>query len=159
MWWRSKRKDFEQRGNKGNKDAMRRLVQSGEVPGILGYLDGEPVGWCSVSPRETLGSLNRSPVLKRIDNEAVWSIVCFFVAKEYRGAGITAALIDSAIDYVHRQGGRILEAYPRIDTGEQLPAVSSFMGTDRMFAQAGFIKVAQPSSVRSIYRLTIPESE
>ncbi len=159
MWWRSKRKDFEQRGNSGNKEAMRKIIQGGEVPGILGYLDGKPVGWCSVSPRETMGSLNRSPVLKRIDDEEVWSIVCFFVADGYRGKGIAGALINSAIEYVRAQGGRILEAYPRIATGEQLPPVSTFMGTDWMFEQAGFTKVAQPSSVRTIYRLSISASD
>jgi predicted GNAT family acetyltransferase len=106
-----------------------------------------------------MGSLNRSPVLKRIDDEAVWSIVCFFVADECRGRGIVGALINSAIEYVRAQGGRILEAYPRVDTGEQLPPVSSFMGTDRMFEQAGFSKISQPSSIRTIYRLSVTDSE
>ena len=68
MWWRITRSQFDINKNTGNKLAMKNLVDSGEVPGILAYLGGRPVGWCSVAPREKYASLNRSPVLKRIDD-------------------------------------------------------------------------------------------
>jgi hypothetical protein len=73
MWWRTTRSQFKKQGNDGNRQAMKDIVDSGEVPGILAYADGEPVGWCSVAPREHYGSLNRSPVLKRLDDKPVWS--------------------------------------------------------------------------------------
>ncbi|HZX14011.1 MAG TPA: hypothetical protein VFF49_06395, partial [Thermodesulfobacteriota bacterium] len=43
---------------KKNKGAMRNIVNSGEIPGLLAYSDGKPVGWCSVAPRERFPSLN-----------------------------------------------------------------------------------------------------
>ena len=76
MWWRLSRREFEDQQGEGNRRAMKAIVESGHVPGILGYLDGKPVAWCSVSPREQYASLNRSRILKRIDDTPVWSIVC-----------------------------------------------------------------------------------
>jgi len=68
MWWRTTRSQFEKQGGEGNRRAMKNIVDSGEVPGIIAYADGQPVGWCSVAPRDSYGSLNRSPVLKRLDD-------------------------------------------------------------------------------------------
>ena len=99
MWWRLTRREFEEGQGEGNRKAMHSIVSDGEVPGILAYERGKVVGWCSVSPRESYGSLNRSPVLKRLDDTEVWSIVCFYVAKEHRRKGLVKKLILAAIPY------------------------------------------------------------
>jgi GNAT superfamily N-acetyltransferase len=155
MWWRLKRKEFEENQNEGNRRAMLGLVESGEVPGILAYLDGEPVGWCSIAPREQFGALNRSPSLKRIDDEPVWSLVCFFVAREWREKGIARGLISCAIEYVKERGGRTVEAYPTTREGKALPPVSSFMGTRSLFEQAGFKEVSRGSGSKILVRYKI----
>jgi GNAT superfamily N-acetyltransferase len=155
MYWRTTRSQFEKQGNPGNRQAMHQIVQSGEVPGILAYHAGEVVGWCSVAPRDSYPSLNRSPVLKKLDDEPVWSIVCFYIAREHRGRGLTLALIQAAIDYVREQGGRIVEAYPTRPRGRQLPPVSSYMGLPALFEQAGFVECAQPSKAKLIMRYYI----
>ena len=51
MLWRLSRKQFDSQKGDGNRKAMMALVASGEVPGLLGYFDGRPVGWCAVAPR------------------------------------------------------------------------------------------------------------
>lgn len=167
MWWRTTRKQFEQQAGEGNRQAMRELVFSGEVPGILAYSTvaspdepaGGPlkqaVGWCSVAPRSSFGSLNRSPVLKKIDDTPVWSIVCFYIDKSQRGKGLTLALIQAAVEYVRSQGGKVLEAYPTVVREKRLPPVSSFMGLPAVFEQAGFVEVARPSKSKVIMRYTI----
>ncbi|MCH7586691.1 MAG: GNAT family N-acetyltransferase [Chloroflexi bacterium] len=156
MWWRSKRSEFEERHWAGNRKAMKEIVDSGMVPGILAYQDGVPAAWCSVAPREHYGSLNRSPVLKRLDDTPVWSIVCFYVGKEYRKGGMLAALIRGAIEYVRDQGGKIVEAYPTVPKeGVRMPPVSSFMGLPSAFEKAGFVEVARPSKSKVILRYTI----
>ena len=81
MWWRLKRADFDRQKGNGNKKSLQAIIDSGEVPGILAYWRGEPVAWCSVAPREKFPVLDRSRVLKRVDETPVWSIVCFFVEK------------------------------------------------------------------------------
>ncbi len=154
MWWRLKRKEFESNGSRGNRSAFKQIVAQGEVAGILGYEDSDPVGWCSVAPREQFGALERSPVLKRIDDEPVWSLVCLYVKKERRGGGVAMEMIGGAIDYVRKQGGGIVEAYPHRGTGE-LEAVSSYMGTVEMFTRMGFEQVAEPSKAKAIVRMNV----
>ena len=58
MGWRlaSPQQYLKQKGN-ANKNAMHALVKSGCVPGLLAYVDDEPVGWCSVAPREEFPAL------------------------------------------------------------------------------------------------------
>lgn len=155
MYWRISRKRFEAQQGEGNRRAMRALVDSGQVPGILAYEGDRAVGWCSVAPREDFASLNRSPVLKSIDDEPVWSIVCFFIARDWRGQGLSAALIQAAVDYVRQQGGRTIEAYPYVPRSDKVPPVSNFMGFPGLFDRLGFVEVARPSAAKRIYRYMI----
>jgi GNAT superfamily N-acetyltransferase len=155
MWWRTSRSQFEKQGNEGNRQAMKAIVESGEVPGIIAYLDEQPAGWCSVAPRETYASLNRSHVLKRLDDKPVWSIVCFYVDKAHRGQNLTLELIRGAIDYVRGQGGQIVEAYPTQPGSGRLPPVSSFMGIPAVFGGAGFVECARPSKSKVVMRYYI----
>jgi GNAT superfamily N-acetyltransferase len=152
MWWRSTRREFEARKGAGNRRAMQAIVDSGKVPGLLGYLENMPVGWCSLAPREDFSSLERSPVLKRLDDLPVWSIVCFYIAKDFRGQGIAEALIGAALDYVKNRGGSIVEAYPTPPKQSPLAPVSSYMGLPAMFARAGFVECARPSRSKWIMR-------
>jgi len=81
MLWRLTRKEFEQQKGEANRQAMKTIVESGEIPGLLAYSEKQPVAWCSVAPRENFPALERSRVLKKIDDKPVWSISCFFIHK------------------------------------------------------------------------------
>ena len=152
MWWRLTRSEFEERKGARNRRAMKRLVESGQVPGLLAYSDGEPVAWCSVAPRESFPSLARSRILAPVDDKPVWSVVCFFVRKDLRNRGITTALLRHAVAYVREQGGRILEGYPvEPRTGVTAP-VFAFTGISSAFKRAGFREVARRSPTRPIMR-------
>jgi GNAT superfamily N-acetyltransferase len=155
MWWRQTRGEFAERHGERNRRAMRRIVESGEVPGILAYIKGEAVGWCAVAPRERYSSLERSRVLKRLDDEPVWSIVCLFVAREHRGEGVAEALIRGAADYAASRGARVVEAYPTMPRGRRLPDISSFMGVPAQYEKAGFTTRARPSAARAVMRRTV----
>ncbi len=61
-----------------NRRAMKALVDRATVPGLIGYENGVPVAWVSLGPREDYAKLRRSPVMKPVDDRAVWSIICFF---------------------------------------------------------------------------------
>jgi GNAT superfamily N-acetyltransferase len=155
MWWRVTRREFEENHGSRNRSAMKRIVDSGEVPGILAYADGDPVGWCSVAPRERFASLERSRVLRRIDDAPVWSIVCFYVSRDFRGTGLSGVLVRAAVDYVRSEGGRIVEAYPTVPRGRRLQSASSFMGLPSWFERAGFEECARPSRAKAIMRYRI----
>lgn len=159
MWWRTTRSQFEQQHGEGNRLAMKGIVNSGEIPGILLYSKGEPVGWCSVAPRERYASLKRSHVLKRLDQTPVWSVVCFYVAKGHRNQGVMERLIRAAIEYVQQEGGRVVEAYPTQPKSGSLPPVSSFMGVPSVFEKAGFVECKRPSKSKVIMRYFIEDQE
>ena len=155
MWWRETRSEFDKNGNEGNRKAMKALVDSGVVPGILAYENGQPVGWCSVAPREDYASLNRSPVLKPIDERPVWSIVCFFIHKDHRSQGVGLQLIGGAVQYAKDNGADIVEAYPTKPRGKRLDPASSYMGIPKVFKSAGFEKVGDPSPAKAIMRFYV----
>ena len=141
MYWRLTRREFNQGCGANNKAALRSLVERGVVPGIIAYRDSQPAGWVSIAPRDQLGSLERSPTLKRLDEQPVWSIVCFYVPKEHRG-GMLRILIDGAVQYARLRGAKIVEAYPTITHKSSLP-VDRYMGTVEAFRAAGFEQEGQ----------------
>ena len=158
MYWRLKRIEFNQRNAEGRRLEMEQIIHSGRVPGILAYHEGQPVGWCSVAPRDEFPVLDRSWTLKRVDEQPVWSIVCFFVSPPYRGQGLGQWLIKAAVDYAREQGARIIEAYP-LDSRKAWDApVEGYMGLVSTFEKAGFQVVIQRSHTRSIMRCTVTDS-
>ena len=60
MWWRVAGKDWSAQRGEGNRAAFKDVVDSGEVPGIIGYLDGEPAAWCAIAPRDAHMRLAKS---------------------------------------------------------------------------------------------------
>lgn len=152
MWWRIKRSEFEKGQGEGNRLAMQAIVASGEVPGLLAYRAGEPVAWCSVAPREAFPVLDRSPVLKRVDDLPVWSVVCFFFARRYRAKGLSSVLLKAAVDYAVSQGAKIVEGYPIEPKKRDAPAIYAFTGMASTFRKAGFVEVARRSPSRPILR-------
>ena len=155
MWWRIKRKDFERQQGGQNREAMKAIVLGNEVPGILGYIDDKPVAWCSIAPREAFPVLDRSPVLKRVDDKPVWSIVCFFIEKQHRRRGLSSLLLSSALDYAKNEGCTIVEAYPVVAKKEHAPAMYLFTGLVSTFEKAGFVEVCRRSPLRPIMRYTL----
>lgn len=99
-------------GRRDNKRELCDLVEAGTVPGLIGYSGREPIGWISLGPREDYAKLQRSPIMKPVDEKPVWSIVCTFVGKAHRGAGFQRRLLQAAIDHARANGVRLLEAYP-----------------------------------------------
>jgi len=151
MFWRLSRSQFDKQKGEGNRKALKNIVDSGEIPGILACSGDQPVAWCSVAPRENYQVLERSRVLKRIDEKPVWSVVCFFVAKPFRGKGVTVPLLRAAVDYAEKHGAKIVEGYP-IESEKTLPASFVWTGLTSMFLRAGFVEVARGSETRPIMR-------
>jgi len=156
MWWRLKRSEFEKQKGEGNRRAMKAIVESGEVPGILAYAGSIPVGWCSVAPRTRFPVLDRSRILKRFDDTPVWSVVCFFIEKTHRNRGVSLQLLRAAIDYVKGEGGTILEGYPVEPKKGRLPAPFAWTGLSSAFKKAGFVEVIRRSGGRPMMRFSIP---
>jgi GNAT superfamily N-acetyltransferase len=154
MWPRLARSQYETQKGARNKRAMKKLVDGGRTPGIIAYRDGRPIGWCSVAPREEFLRLERSRILKPVDGQPVWSVVCFFIAKEHRGGGLSASLLKVAIDFVRERGGRVVEGYPVEPQKKQADAFM-WTGPASAFVKAGFKEVERRSETRPIMRYAI----
>jgi GNAT superfamily N-acetyltransferase len=137
-----------------NKRAMRKLVEAGPPPGLIGYRDGVPIGWISLGPREHFAKLEKSPVMKPVDDAKVWSVICFVVPSPYRGEGVAKALLDGARAWAKKQGAKILEAYP-IDKEGRGDDQNYWFGTRSMFDAAGFEEVARRKPTRPVMRLRL----
>ncbi|HEX2921552.1 MAG TPA: GNAT family N-acetyltransferase [Bacteroidales bacterium] len=144
MYYRTTSTEFKD-GIKGdrNKNSMKKIISDGKPAGLLGLLNGEPVAWCAFAPREHFIRLERSRYHKRIDNEAVWSIPCFFIGKNHRHKGLSNLLLKGAIEYAKDHGIKIIEAYPLVPAHKPVPETSAWYGIFTTFQQAGF-KVVNP---------------
>jgi GNAT superfamily N-acetyltransferase len=155
MWWRLKKRDFDAQKGEGNRNAMKEIVASGRVPGILAYYEELPVGWCSVAPREEFIRLEGSKILKPVDHQPVWSIMCLFVAKKYRRRGVSTRLLTAAVEYVRERGGEIVEGYSVEPKKEKMPDAFAFHGLAAAYREAGFNEVIRRSETRPIMRYFI----
>ncbi len=155
MWWRQTHARFMQNRGEANRRAMREIVRSGVVPGIIAYDGVVPVGWCSVAPREDFTRICRSPVIGPIDDEPVWSVACFVVGRSARGRGVMRALLSAAVGHAAGHGARIVEGYPKDTAVKHYSAADLYVGTVSLFEAAGFTEAARRSPTRPIMRYRI----
>jgi GNAT superfamily N-acetyltransferase len=137
-----------------NRAAFKAVVDGGTFTGLIGYRGREPVGWISFGPRGDFAKLVRSPVMKPVDDEPVWSIICFVVPAPYRSQGVARALLDAAVDYARRKKIRLLEAYP-VDKPKRSNDEFMWFGAASMFDHAGFGEVARRRPTRPVMRLAL----
>jgi ribosomal protein S18 acetylase RimI-like enzyme len=137
-----------------NRSQLKELVEAGRPPGLIGYRGKVPVGWVSLAPREEYARLARSPVMKPIDDQPVWSITCFVVPAEYRGQGVAQALLAGAVAYAKKQGAKLLEAYP-VDKPARSKDDYMWFGAKSMYDKAGFSEVARRKPQRPMVRLRV----
>jgi len=152
MWWRLTRSEFSAKQGEGNRLAMKAIVDAGEIPGLLAYQGSRLAGWVSVAPREHFPVLQRSPILKPVDDQPVWSVVCFFIAKPYRRQGMTTRLIKAAVEHASQHGAKIVEGYPIKPLKDEAPDIYAFTGLASSFIKAGFEEAASRSPTRPIMR-------
>ena len=156
MWWKLSKLQFEKQIGEKNKKAFKNTVQSNHVPGIIAYYKGEPVGWCAIEPRESFSRLESSQILKPVDDKPVWSIVCFYIKKEFRRVGVSKALIKAAVNYARKKKAKIVEGYPLdLSKKEKYPGAVVYHGTMSSFEAAGFREVLRRSDTRPIMRYYI----
>ncbi len=153
MLWRLTRKQYESQKGGGNKLAMKAIVDSGEVPGVLAYHNTEAIGWCAIAPRSTYSFLSRSHILKPVDDRTYWSVACLFIDKSYRKKGASTDLLQAACEYAKSQGAELVEGYPvEPKSDKDIPPAFAWTGIPAAFIRAGFKEVVRRSPTRPIMR-------
>lgn len=145
-YWRLSSTEYRDADSAERKRILHEHIRDRMPTGILGYVDGEIRGWCSVAPREIFERLARARSIVDLSRPNTWSIVCFFVNKDLRKTGYTSRLLEAAVDYARRNGAERVEAYP-VDVGARS---YRYMGYVRTFEAAGFRDVTPADSKRRI---------
>jgi GNAT superfamily N-acetyltransferase len=128
------------------REYVRELTGRPVAPGVLAYDGGEVVGWAAVAPRAEL-PFERSRKIPHVDDLPVWSLWCIRVRPGRRGRGIAHALVRGAVDYAASNGAPAVEGYPADNGGRRVDPTMAFVGTRRLFEQAGFTKAADTDAV------------
>ncbi len=137
------------------KAALRALCGQTPAPGLIGYdASNKPLGWVAAGPRETFPRLQRSPVMRPVDDQPTWAVVCFVVPTPHRGQGIAGALLRSAIAYAAAHHASMIEGFP-IDKPNRSQDQWLWHGARIMFDQAGFQEVARRKPERPVMRLCL----
>jgi len=152
MAWRLRHRDWVAGKGAKNRRALKRLITSGERPGVLACLDGGAVGWCALAPREAYVHLERSRVLMPVDDRPVWSVSCLFILRSHRRLGIASRLLEAAARMAAARGARVVEGYPVVNRMPKAPDAFLWTGVPSAFIKAGFREVARRSPVRPIMR-------
>jgi len=92
--------------------------------------------------------------MKPVDEQPVWSVICFVVPAEFRGQGVAQALLEGAVKYAKKQGARLVEAYP-VDKPKRSNDEFMWFGAKGMFDKAGFEEVARRKPQRPVVRLKV----
>jgi GNAT superfamily N-acetyltransferase len=138
-----------------NREMMHGLVAAGTLPGLLAYVGDQPVGWIAVGPREGYARVRRSPPLRSVDNQPVWSIVCLYTRREYRRQGITRALIEAAMRHAAAHGAATVEAYPVASWQDKVGPGDAYTGIASTFRALGFSEVGVSGHSRGQPRLVM----
>jgi GNAT superfamily N-acetyltransferase len=131
--------------------------ESRTTSGLVAYLDGEPVGWCAVEPRTAYEGLvrnNRVPWEGRAEDKtdgSVWAVTCLLTRVGFRKRGVSRALARAAVDFARERGARAIEGYPMITKNVILEELH--VGTESVFADAGFTVVSRPTPRRVVMRI------
>lgn len=140
--------EIDRLGGGNREQAARRLSEREHPPGVVTYRDGEPVGWCSISPRTEIPRLERSRLIRPVDDVPVWSIICLVVRGGRRRQGVTAAMLEGAVAYAASRGATAVEAHP-VDPPGRIDLTMGFVGVRAMFERAGFEVVGTTDAVAS----------
>jgi GNAT superfamily N-acetyltransferase len=131
--------------------------ESRTTSGLVACLDGEPVGWCAVEPRTAYEGLvrnNRVPWEGRAEDktdDSVWAVTCLLTRIGFRKRGVSRALARAAVDFARERGARAIEGYPMITKNVILEELH--VGTEGVFADAGFTVVSRPTLRRVVMRV------
>jgi len=148
MSWRTTPEEAKHHSGPERKPMMKSRIMDGTTVGLVGYLEGEPVAWVSIAPRETYRELG-GPEAEA--GEKIWSLACMYIHRKLRGEGHGTALIEAAKAYAKKRGGTVLEAYP---VDPKSPSYR-FMGFVPAFERLGFKQIGKAGSRRHVMRLSL----
>jgi GNAT superfamily N-acetyltransferase len=151
-WFMRPRAEVDADWGEGNKAFLRSKVDASAPLGLLAVADGTPLGWIAVAPRPTYPRLENSTITRSDAGPDTWSVTCFFVHRNARRQGLTATLLDAAVNYAAEHGAKAVEGHPVDTEGQRRGSGDLYHGTLAMFLAAGFDLVERRGTRRALVR-------
>jgi GNAT superfamily N-acetyltransferase len=160
QWWTLTSRQFDATSKDERVELLRGETSSSLAPGLIAEVDGEAAGWVRVGPRTVQPRLARTRLYgphspEPWDDAAVWAVSCFSVRREFRGRGVTAALLGDAVAFARANGARAVEAYPIDTSAGEVSANDLYHGALSTFLDAGFTETARPRADRPLVFLDL----
>jgi GNAT superfamily N-acetyltransferase len=127
-----------------NREALHGQVADDAVPpGVVGYVDGEPAGWCATAPRTAYPRVLASPNW-RTDADGAWAVTCFVVRTGRRRNGLARHLLAGAVDLAASHGATVVEGRA-VDVSSRMSSADLYRGPLSVFLAEGFTVVRRSS--------------
>jgi len=128
------------------RHAVKMLCEE-KIHGYLAFDGPTAVGWCNVGDVD--GYVNNRyqfvPDFARVHTIGkTMSVVCFSVAPDYRGKGVSTALLERVIADAMANGFKAVEGYAHVRKGRD---DYDFKGPTRLYEKLGFISVVEHDEV------------
>lgn len=144
-----------------NRDALRQEITHAAVPpGLIAYVENQPVGWTRVGPRSDFPRVTGNRALARLltEDPGVWWVTCFAVDRRHRRSGVGSELLKAAVEFAREHGATAVEGHP-VDvaalSAARVGGSAIFAGTVAMFSAAGFAEVGRTYPTRPVMRLLV----
>lgn len=139
-----------------NRLAMTARIATGEMEGYLAYAGDDVVGWMNAQPyhklRHACARMRIAPPDLPVPPHNAAAIVCFVIAPAHRRQGVARALLAAALDDFAARGLAIVDAFPWHAGPGDTKATDHYHGTQSMFANAGFERIATHDNVTVMRR-------
>ncbi len=144
-----------------NRGALRQEITHAAVPpGLLAYVEDQPVGWTRVGPRSDFPRVSGNRALAQVltEDPGVWWVTCFAVDSRRRRSGVGSALLTAAVEFAGEHGATAVEGHP-VDvaalSAARVGGAAIFTGTMALFCAAGFTEVGRTYPSRPVMRLLV----
>ena len=148
QYWHTRGREYWEGHDGRHRARLEEQLRLGSAPALIAFVGDEAVGWCRLGPRESFERLAHSKTLAPVDDQSVWSVVCFYVHPSVKRQGVASALLEAAVELARERGAPILEGYA---ARPHHPNIDSYTGYLPMFLAAGFEGVREGSR-RTIVR-------
>ncbi len=156
MHWRVPFPEWQRGRGSGNRERMAERAASDPPPGVVCYLRGEPVGWVGIGERAEYRRMQRSPVMRPVDDVPAWVISCIYLRRGYRRRGLQAGMIEAACEFAAGYGQHTVDAYPVDPADGRLAGADNAMtGIASAYRAAGFTELGRAKADRPVMRRVV----
>lgn len=122
-----------------------KLLAEEKIHGYLAFDGDKSIGWCNAGDMDGYISFKWIPEAVRQNKcGKTMSVVCFAIAPEYRGKGVSTALLERVCADAKALGFAAVEGYARVQKDR---VYYDYNGPIRLYEKAGFANAAQQDEV------------